>query len=692
MLKINKKILGLSILVATIVNAQEVKVFANKVIDHGDIANIDGGVVIEYKGDLLSGKSAVYNRKNNTITLKNKVTIIQTNGKNIRANELTVNLDNNHIIFKDFFQIDKEDIWISSTKAKKEDDKIKLKNALFSSCQVDNPDWMIGFDKAIYDTKDKVLHLKDAKVYIKDIPVFYFPYISLPLAKERRSGFLRPIVGKIGEEGYLYEQPYFWAISKSQDLEINPQIRTNRGYGLYSTYRFYHDKDAFGTIKAGYFKDKNSYTNKYNLKYKEHYGIELDYHNNSLIDSLASGEYENKLYLNGLYFSDSDYINLQNRDRMSHHKVGSFYESRLNYFVKNNYFYSGIGFRYFKSDSSVNNKNTIQILPKLNFHIPYTNIIFNNLSYMVDLTATNYTRDEGSKAFKLNLKAPIEMHFSLFSRYLNLNLSEELVSTAYDFYNVPLEQKKYSSIVANHKIELSSEVSKLYENGIHTALFSVIYTKSNIISEDWMKYSQIPKELKDDFIDSVPFDSKVTFRTHQYWKSYSKKLNIDYILEAHYYPKESKLRDLNQEIGINYKNWSFYSNIGYSFVYNKTTGIYNKISYKEKKYGLSVGYLWKKDYLSLETLTKELTVGGYYNYSDKLSFRAGANYNIKDTHLKNWEVGANLNKKCWSIDFKFGQDIKPVIKSDGSRGSIKNNYVGVQLTILPFGISYAGGS
>jgi len=693
MLKISR-VLAVLLVASSLTYAKEAKdmdVYGNEIVDNGKVVNIYNGVVIEYDGDILSGKSAIYDRVNNKIIIKDNVTVIQKNGKRVRANELTVNLDNDHILFKDFFQIDTDDVWISSVKAKKEEDKLKFKNALFSSCQVDNPDWLIGFDKAVYDTKDKVLKLDDAKIYIKDIPVFYFPYLSIPLGRERKSGFLRPKFAHIEDEGYLFEEPYFWAINKSQDLEFYPQIRTKRGYGLYAMYRFYHDKDAYGSIKAGYFKDKKSYTNKYNLKYNKHYGVEAEYTNKSLIDSLAKGEYENKLYLNGIYFNDGDYINLQNRDYIGHFRIGSYYESRLNYFIKNNYFYSGINFRYFKSVSHPNNDDTIQILPQINFHLPYTNLFYNNLSYSLDTTIVNYTRKKGTKALKLSLKAPLEMHYSLFNNYLSLNLSEEIEATSYKFKNVPKKYDKYNSIIANHEIELASELSKVYDSGIHTALFSLIFTKSNIISESSIKYKDIPNDIKIDFIDKVLTNSKLTFRSHHFWKGFN-GFNVDYILDANYYFKDKKIRDLNQEIDIKYKHWHFYSNVNYSFLYKTTTEIYSSISYKRYKYGLTFAYLWEKDYKTLETTSKDLSVDGYYKYSSALSFRASVSYDIKSKSFKNWEVGTNLNRKCWSVDFTFGQDIRPVIKSDGSRGSISNNYFGVQFTILPFGLSYGTGN
>ena len=693
MLKISKSLFIL-LAASSVISAAETKdveVYASEVIDKGNIVNINNGVIIEYDGDLLSGQRALYDKENNRIVMKGYVTVIQKNGKRVRADKLIINLNNDHVLFRDFFQIDKDDIWISSILAKKEDNILKFKNALFSSCQVENPDWLIGFDKAVYDTKDKVLVLGDAKIYIKDIPIFYFPYLSIPLSKERRSGFLRPTIKSINNEGFLYAQPYFWAINKSQDMEFTPQIRTKRGIGLYTTYRFYHAKDAYGTIKAGYFTDKKSYTDKYKLKYTKHYGAEIDYTNNSLIDALSKGEYENKLYINGIYFSDGDYINLQNKNFIGHFRLGSYYESRLNYFIKNNYFYSGINFRYFKSIYDVNNDDTIQILPQVNLHIPYTNIFYNNLSAALDASVVNYTRKSGSKALKLKLKAPIEAHFSLFDDYLNLNITEELEATSYKFKNISHDKDKYSNILVNHQIELSSELSKVYSSGIHTSIFSLIFSKSNIISQSSMKYSEIPVDLKKEFVDEVSTNSKLTFRSHQYWNSFS-SLKIDYIIDADYYFKDKKIRDLNQELDIKYKKWHFSSRLGYSFLHKTITEIDSSLSYKENKYGLSLNYLWKKDYDNLNTISKELSLSGYYKYDESLSFRTKVIYDIKEKGFNKWEVGSNLNRKCWSVDLTFGQDIRPVIRRDGSRGSISNNYIGIQLTILPFGLSVETGN
>jgi len=93
--------------------------------------------------------------------------------------------------------------------------------------------------------------------------------------------------------------------------------------------------------------------------------------------------------------------------------------------------------------------------------------------------------------------------------------------------------------------------------------------------------------------------------------------------------------------------------------------------------------LHKKDFLGLKEITKELKLSGYYNRDKNLKFKTKVIYNLKIKKLKNWEFGVYLDRECWGIGLSFGQNIRPVIKSNGDRGSISNNYIKVKYKI-PF--------
>ncbi|MBS7551994.1 hypothetical protein KII05_11630, partial [Weissella confusa] len=75
----------------------------------------------------------------------------------------------------------------------------------------------------------------------------------------------------------MYLQPIYVAEYNEWDLEFDPQIRTNRGVGLYSTFRFADSPYSNGYIRSGIFNERSEYQHRENLKNKQHRGIELGY-------------------------------------------------------------------------------------------------------------------------------------------------------------------------------------------------------------------------------------------------------------------------------------------------------------------------------------------------------------------------------------------------------------------------------
>ena len=98
------------------------------------------------------------------------------------------------------------------------------------------------FSSTDYNSDTKWLNIYNARLYVGDILVFYSPYFGYSSDNTRRTGLLMPSVGFSADEGIYYEQPIYIAEQNWWDLELKPQIRTNRGYGGYSTFRFVDSK------------------------------------------------------------------------------------------------------------------------------------------------------------------------------------------------------------------------------------------------------------------------------------------------------------------------------------------------------------------------------------------------------------------------------------------------------------------
>lgn len=79
--------------------------------------------------------------------------------------------------------------------------------------------------------------LYDPVIEIKGIPVFYIPYLKIPIKGKRQSGFLLPNVVYSSRNGTVFTQPLFLAIDNRQDATITTDYFEKRGLRLGVEYR-----------------------------------------------------------------------------------------------------------------------------------------------------------------------------------------------------------------------------------------------------------------------------------------------------------------------------------------------------------------------------------------------------------------------------------------------------------------------
>jgi len=128
------------------------------------------------------------------------------------------------------------------------DGRIDLKTVTFTTCPANAPDWQLRATDLSLDSKGKQGTAHGAEVEFKDVPVFYFPYLSFPLGDERRSGFLFPDFGHSSTNGYQVSIPYYWNIAPNYDLTFDPIVYSRRGVDAAGEFRFLTDdsKGLFG--------------------------------------------------------------------------------------------------------------------------------------------------------------------------------------------------------------------------------------------------------------------------------------------------------------------------------------------------------------------------------------------------------------------------------------------------------------
>lgn len=134
------------------------------------------------------------------------------------------------------------------------DDIFKLKSAYVTECHARVPHWSVSAHRVTIKPDDYA-QFTHALVRIKSIPIFYLPYLRIPIKRERSTGFLFPKFGPNSSKGFFLEIPFFWAISRSQDLTLAARMYARRGFGGSAEYRYVLSEHARGNLRANAFHD-----------------------------------------------------------------------------------------------------------------------------------------------------------------------------------------------------------------------------------------------------------------------------------------------------------------------------------------------------------------------------------------------------------------------------------------------------
>ena len=221
-----------------------------------------GNVIIErHKLRLLADKVS-HNTDTQQIELIGNVHA-DTENLSLSANRGWFNLRNNtgELIDSEYFvpgsQLSGKTPLFSIT----DQEKTILVDTQFSSCPPERPDWYMDMEWLQLDHSSSTGTAKHAVLWIKDIPIFYLPWIQFPLGEERRSGLLMPSFGHSSTSGYEISVPWYWNIATNHDAVLTPSNISRRGQMLTTNYR-YLTNNSFGTLDAEYLHNDQLFDEK----------------------------------------------------------------------------------------------------------------------------------------------------------------------------------------------------------------------------------------------------------------------------------------------------------------------------------------------------------------------------------------------------------------------------------------------
>ncbi|MDR0666895.1 MAG: LPS-assembly protein LptD [Campylobacteraceae bacterium] len=655
---------------------QNVEFVTQKIRSENGTVFAQGGVVVYSEQYLITAERAKYNTQNNSLELFDNVSFFRGSNEAARSDYLFVDLEKDKTSgnFSNFFLFNKESkLWVTCSNVSSTSEMYLANKAVVSSCNVEDPDWKITFTSGELNKESSFLHLYNALFYAGDLPVFYLPYFAFPTDDTRRTGLLRPKMGYEKDEGLFFEQPFYFAPYDEWDLEIDPQVRLDRGHGFYGIFRFADSIYSKGEITSGIFQEKDNYAKIEDLKNRKHYGYGFFYDRSRLFSPFFGNSTEDGLMVDLRYLNDIDYLNLQDDDSNNFDRLVT---SRLNYFLRDEKSYAGVYSKYFIDTDQSNNDYTLQEIPTLQYHKFLDSAFVNNIQYSIDMQYHNYYRKTGLEAQQLEFQLPATLYWQMFDDVLRFSVSENIYFMRVNYDGVTT-QDSYGQYFRNyHTLSSYTDLAKAYENFFHKIYFGAEYIIPSF--EKQKGYLD-----RDEFVPINTETEQAAFKFNQYFYNTDGRKIVSHTMRQPYYFEdyEYKYAPLENRIELDISpSLSLSNELRYSHQESK---IVKSISYASYENGIGTFYLshtYNKDennnYFALRAQSKIFK---------NSSFFGEIQYDVDGSFTKAWNIGFAQSKDCWDYKIMYKEDIAPKLTSSGKASSVDKRGIYLLFNLYPLG-------
>ena len=337
------------------------------------------------------------------------------------------------------------------------DDYRVMKNATFTSCLQDDHSWSIYADEMRQHVKEEYAEMWHARFKVQGVPVFYTPYLQLPIGDRRRSGLLIPTLGHGSRDGSFYAQPVYWNIAPNLDATLTPKYMSRRGWQLNSEFRYLTTLGE-GQIAGEYLgddrlKDYDSENRKRHLFYWKHN---------------AAFARDWRLDLNYTKVSDKRYFN----DFDS--AYGSSTDGYADQTGRIAYYQPNYNIAMFVKQFQIFDEVVIgpyRALPQIDFNYYQNGLFGNKLDFKLFSQAVRFDNDSAQMPTAWRFHGEPSVNTTLSNRYGSMNLEAKLYATQY-------QQKKGRSDKAE---DVESSVNRILPQ-LKIDLQSVLASNQTFIS------------------------------------------------------------------------------------------------------------------------------------------------------------------------------------------------------------------
>ncbi|RRV04766.1 LPS-assembly protein LptD [Pseudomonas sp. v388] len=229
---------------------------ASRYEQEAQVATLAGDVVLRQGSMQVQAQEAALHQAENRGELNGDVRL-RDNGALIVGDKAELQLDTGEArVDNAEYVLHKSNIRGNALYAKRAENAIiRLKDGTYTSCEPGSNAWTLKGNNITLNPATGFGTATNVTLRVKDIPVFYTPYIYFPIDDRRQSGFLPPSISTSTDTGLSLLTPYYFNLAPNYDATLYPRYMAKRGMMMEGEFR-YLTKSSEGQVGGAYLNDE----------------------------------------------------------------------------------------------------------------------------------------------------------------------------------------------------------------------------------------------------------------------------------------------------------------------------------------------------------------------------------------------------------------------------------------------------
>lgn len=224
-------------------------VFAEELRQSGDVYALVGNVEVRYRDIVVRADRAEIDRQTKWVQAMGEV-VLDQGPTRLTAAQLEYDLENDTGRLLEARGYTASNYFFRGREIIKDGElHYTVIDGIFTSCDQENPSWSFrtGRTDVVLEGFAKAKH---ARIRIKSVPVFYWPYMMWPVRSERSSGLLVPKPGYSTRRGGTLGLTWFQTLGRSYDMTFYAEASSEDYWSFGNEFRYRPSETTAGVASG----------------------------------------------------------------------------------------------------------------------------------------------------------------------------------------------------------------------------------------------------------------------------------------------------------------------------------------------------------------------------------------------------------------------------------------------------------